>query len=398
MKNGTVIALLLALLLMTIPASSQPILVPGDSDGDKLVSAEELQAAEQAFSDGKISAQQLDEIRNIHENYPRTVVDFGGNEITVYRPITAIAVMDTESYEMIRLLKAQDKVVAAGKNVIESTVLYPETAELPNVGTAFGVDYEKLISTYPDLVLTYKRYPTPGEMEKRLEKTGAKVFRISTDNTADYLDQITKLGYLLQNEYEASDYISFFNQELGIFLQAVKGVPEADKPNVYVEADFGGRPKYATVGPTHGHHDMLVSAGGNNIFSTTYYYNEVSPESVAMANPDIILKYWNSQKDPGIQKELTDTASMETQRDEILKRPELANTDAIKNKRVYVYSWDTTRGGARYFLAIGYLGKWLLPKVWEDFNPREAYQEYLKRFQGVDIDVINKGVFAYPEP
>ena len=398
MKSGIVLILLLALSMLSIPALSQPVLVPGDADGDKVVSAQELQAAEQALSEKKISAEQLEEIRHIHESYPRMVVDAAGDEITVYRPITSIAVMDTESYETIRILKAQDKVVAAGKNIIESPVLYPETAKLTNVGTAFSVDYEKLISTYPDLVLTYKRYPSPGEMEKRLDRTGTKVYRISTDTTADYLEQVTKLGYLLEKEDEARDYNDFFNQKLGAFIEAAKGVPEAEKPNVYLEADFGGHPKYWTVGPTHGHHDMLVSAGGNNVFSTTYYYNEVSPESVAMANPDVILKYWNTQKDPGIQKELNDTASMETQRNEILKRPELANTAAVLNKRVDVYSWDTTRGGARYYLAIGYMGKWLLPKIWKDYNPREAYQEYLSRFQGVDIDVINKGVFAYTEP
>jgi hypothetical protein len=30
-------------------------------------------------------------------------------------------------------------------------------------------------------------------------------------------------------------------------------------------------------------------------------------------------------------------------------------------------------------------------------DPRQVYRKYLDKFQGTDIDVINKGVFVYPE-
>jgi iron complex transport system substrate-binding protein len=44
------------------------------------------------------------------------------------------------------------------------------------------------------------------------------------------------------------------------------------------------------------------------------------------------------------------------------------------------------------------MGKWLHPQLFADYNPREAYQEYLTRFLGLDLDVVDKGVFVYPEP
>jgi iron complex transport system substrate-binding protein len=181
-------------------------------------------------------------------------------------------------------------------------------------------------------------------------------------------------------------------------MEAAKAIPEDEKPTVYLEADFGGRPSYWTVGTTHPHHELFLAAGGNNIYSNVIYYKEVSPESVAIQNPQVILKYWNSQKDPGIEKETSDTKSLEDQRDNIMNRAELKNTPAVKNKRVYVYSWDCTRGGARFFLGIGYMGKWLHPQLFADYNPREAYQEYLTRFLGLGLDVVDKGVFVYPEP
>jgi len=46
--------------------------VPGDSNGDKIVSAEEVAAAEKLAKEGKITSNQFEEIKIIHENYPKT--------------------------------------------------------------------------------------------------------------------------------------------------------------------------------------------------------------------------------------------------------------------------------------------------------------------------------------
>jgi iron complex transport system substrate-binding protein len=64
--------------------------VPGDLDGEKIVSQGELQKAEEQLKDGKISAEQMEEIKHIKENYPRTLVDSANRTITIYKPIERI--------------------------------------------------------------------------------------------------------------------------------------------------------------------------------------------------------------------------------------------------------------------------------------------------------------------
>ncbi|KUK43182.1 MAG: Periplasmic binding protein, partial [Methanothrix harundinacea] len=61
--------------LMALPAVAYETVVPGDLDGDLIVSEEELEAAESSYGAGKITAEELAEIEHIHENYPRTIVD-----------------------------------------------------------------------------------------------------------------------------------------------------------------------------------------------------------------------------------------------------------------------------------------------------------------------------------
>lgn len=391
-------ALLLGLAVLLTSTAPTSAIVPGDTDGDMIVSDDEVRLAEQDYNDDKISADDLDEIRHIHDNYPRTIEDSSGRSVTIYKPIERIAVLDTDNYEVLRVLNVQDHLVGAGKNIIETVDLYPETSELINVGTAFSVDYEALLRSNPDLVISYTNYPEPGVLEKNLESTGINVVRFDINNINEYLDDVAKAGYLLEREAEAGEYADFYEEKLGTYLDSVSRLSDDEKPKVYLEADFGGKPTYWTVGETHPHHDLLLAAGGDNMYSNVIYYKEVSPESVAMENPDVILRYFNTQKDQGLTKEIDDTASLEEQRDNVLDRAELKNVPAVKNKRVYIYTWDCTRGAARYFLGIGYIGKWLQPQIFEDYSPRDVYQEYLNRFQGVDIDVVNKGVFVYPEP
>jgi iron complex transport system substrate-binding protein len=75
---------------------------------------------------------------------------------------------------------------------------------------------------------------------------------------------------------------------------------------------------------------------------------------------------------------------------------------AVREKQVYVLSGHFMYGGpyagCRGFLGTIYMAKWFHPELFEDLDPQAIHQEYLKRFQGLDIDLDEKGVFVYPEP
>jgi hypothetical protein len=49
-------------------AIAKDFIVPGDSDGDKLVSDEELKRAEDGYKNGEITADQLETIKTIHDD------------------------------------------------------------------------------------------------------------------------------------------------------------------------------------------------------------------------------------------------------------------------------------------------------------------------------------------
>ncbi len=70
------------------------------------------------------------------------------------------------------------------------------------------------------------------------------------------------------------------------------------------------------------------------------------------------------------------------------------NINAVKNGRVYVSAWQLHLGTHTVIL-ISYMAKWLHPELFEDIDPSAIHQEYLK-FQGLDYDLSENGVFVYP--
>ena len=78
-----------------------------------------------------------------------------------------------------------------------------------------------------------------------------------------------------------------------------------------------------------------------------------------------------------------------------MNRTGLEHVTAVENGTVYIIT-NHVIGGTRNFIGIGYLAKWLYPELFSDLDPKAVHQEYLTKFQGLDIDLDEKGVFVYP--
>ena len=87
MRIGIFTLIITCTMLMSGSAFAQGIEVPGDSNGDNIVSAEEVAAAEKLAQEGKLSADELQEIKHIHEKYPIEINDSSNRRIVIYKPI-----------------------------------------------------------------------------------------------------------------------------------------------------------------------------------------------------------------------------------------------------------------------------------------------------------------------
>jgi hypothetical protein len=90
--------LVISVSLAVVSAVTYDVVVPGDLDGDLIVSDEEQEAAQSSYDDGKITSEELEKIEHIYENYPRTITDMAGREVTLYKPVERIITTNPDGH------------------------------------------------------------------------------------------------------------------------------------------------------------------------------------------------------------------------------------------------------------------------------------------------------------
>jgi iron complex transport system substrate-binding protein len=328
-----------------------------------------------------------------------TVVDDAERIVTVKKPIERIVCARTHLVETLRSLKVQkSKIVGLVDYTIEYTSYFPEFGDVECIGPWSNPDIEKILEINPDVILCPGSL-SPGStreqvLVKQLEAVGMTVCCFNTDPET-YSEEVTKLGYIFDKEKEAEEFLDFYEKFLNSIKEVVEKIPEEDKPKVYSELGY----KAYYIGYPSKDNYIFTMTGCRNIFADMPSAGLVDPEAVAVRNPDIIICM---EIDDAGARAVGDTAKLEKVREQIMGRPMLKNVAAVKNEKVYIITspiW-TYMGysGCRYFVGRGYLAKWFHPELFEDLDPKQIHQEYLTRFQGLDIDLDEKGVFVYPEP
>jgi iron complex transport system substrate-binding protein len=159
--------------------------------------------------------------------------------------------------------------------------------------------------------------------------------------------------------------------------------------------------KYKTGIPGSRYHQMMVLAGGRNIAadspippggSTTSV--TVDPEWVITQNPDIIIrKKFLRTTTPCYSGD--DPAALIATWEDVMNTPELANVNAVKNRRVYTIANMLQTGPhcPHCLIGLAHYAKWFHPELFKDLD--QIHQEYLDRFQRIDFDVSKHGIFVY---
>ena len=317
-----------------------------------------------------------------------TIVDSADRIVTVKKPIERVVTVSSWPIEIMRSIKAADVIVGVSSSTIKKKKFCPEFSDYPNVGLFISPDYEVIMELHPDVFFA-RIYGCEAIQDKLNElDPDITVICFACSTPSNHAVEIRKFGYIFDTEKEAEKAIDFFEGHMNTIKEVVSAIPEEDKPKVYFE--FSGKPYY-TIGSKSTSEKIAIS-GGKNIFSDLLEYGKVDSEDVVERNPDVIF---SDMAGEGHGYDLDDLSKAKAQREQIMNRPELQNVAAVKNKRVFVISSDIFRGTS-HIIGIPYLAKWFHPDLFEDLDAQAIHQEYVTRFQGVDFNVYEHGVFVYP--
>lgn len=252
-------AFLLLLSFAICSGSAYGMEVPGDLDGDLIVSDDELEAAEKSHEVGDITSEDVETIIHIHDNYPRAIVDGTGTEVTLYKPPERVFAISTGLIAKTMFIFGDaEKIVGKGGNSLSGSdvtytyngksysystlypieaILYPNIRDVPYSGYGWPPSYETIANTDPDIIIVSTRSWSRdgGESCKQsidmMRELGAPVVVLNEigvydqEETKVVYKEIEILGEVFEKRDKAQEIIDLLEEQVQFIRGRTEDIP-----------------------------------------------------------------------------------------------------------------------------------------------------------------------------
>lgn len=273
-----------------------------------------------------VSSQSTETAEDLQTSYPVTVTDQAGREVTIEKEPEKVVSGYYISTSLLIALGQESKIVGIEAKADERPIYKlsaPELIELPNVGSAKQFDLEGCAALEPDLVILPLKLSDAADT---LTDLGIDVLLVNPENQ-ELSDEMRDIVSVAMNCQDKAEELSAFVAEQEEFLS--KATENSEKHTVYLA---GNSSFLSTAGSQMYQNSLITMAGGENVAAeiSDTYWAEVSYEQVLAWNPDYII----------IAAEADYTV------DDVLNDPNIADLQAVKDKKVYqmpnsAEAWDS---------------------------------------------------------
>lgn len=206
-----------------------------------------------------------------------------------------------------------------------------------------------------------------------------------------------RYGYIFGKVSEAEEYVNWISNLEDEISERTETIPESERPLVYTSSYNVDTTTFQVPAKDNYRGVMVKDAGGNYIGDEIEGEGilNVDAEWVISRNPDVIIF---SAGNSIMGYDIDDPQSVTDAIDEFISRSEFANVNAVKNEQIYMVSHPYILcGGASGLIGSLYYAKWLYPDLFADMDVQAVHQEFITKFQHLDLDVKDS-VSAYPPP
>ena len=232
----------------------------------------------------------------------REFIDSRGKAVRIVYPPRRIVSIIPSTTELLYAVGAGDQIAG----VTTWCDWPPEAKEKPKVGDIV-VDYERLATLKPDVVVTY--WSQTKKTSADIESKGIPLYSVEPHSFEEIVRALRMLGQMTGHEARGEKAASDLEAR-------VKAVVAEAGPTVYFE--HSPEP-LGTTGPDTYTGDALRRAGGRNIFEGGWHL--IDWEAVMKRDPEVILITHDRKE--GLER-----------------RAGWANLRAVKNRRVYFVAKD----------------------------------------------------------
>jgi iron complex transport system substrate-binding protein len=212
--------------------------------------------------------------------FPITVTDDRGSEIAIESRPERIVAIGALYAQIVVDLGAVDRLVAVGETADNPS----EVLSLPSAGPTYAPNVEIILGFEPDLVLGATDW---GGERPALEAAGVTV--LSTPwltSVPSLFDTIRTIGAAIGSDQEAAALIGQIATEIVEAEAIAIGKPAVKAAFLY--ASSPDDPPYA-AGSDAIEHELILRAGGLNVFSELQWTPQVSFEEIIARDPEVIF-------------------------------------------------------------------------------------------------------------
>jgi len=169
------------------------------------------------------------------------------------------------------------------KGVTRYSDFPPEAVNLPRVGSYVQLDLERIVALKPELCIAIKD-GNPREIVERLESLGIPVYAVDPRNLEAVMETILEIGKLL----DASEAAKALVADMQYRIQQVRfrAAKASHRPRVFYQV---GIFPIVSVGTNTFIHELIVSAGGDNLTEGPIPYPRFSREQVLVLSPEVLI-------------------------------------------------------------------------------------------------------------
>ncbi|NJP39139.1 ABC transporter substrate-binding protein [Alkalicoccus luteus] len=279
--------------------------------------------------------------------FPVTITDNAGNEVTIDEEPETIVTLQPSDTEILFEIGAGDRLVG-----VSEYCNYPEEAlEIENVG-AQDMDVERILSLEPDMALVSDYHASShDDILEQFRDAGIDVVVVrNAESFEGTYDTIETLGMLTGTEENAEELIAEMESGMEELAELGETIDEEERKRVWVEV--APSPDIFTTGTGTFMHEMLETIGAENAAEEHEGWVNLTEEEIVSLEPDtIVTTYGYYVEDP---------------QEEVMNRDGWADVPAVENEDVHdVQSDIVTRSGPRLVEGTRAVAEAVYPDVFE---------------------------------
>ena len=266
--------------------------------------------------------------------FPATVTDDTGATIRLPRRPERLVSLTPSATEILFALGLDDEIVG-----VTNYCDYPPAARDKNRIGDINLDYEKIVSLRPDLLVAVGNMPAASL--DRLRGLGLTLLAFAPTDLSAVMDAVERIGVATGRSAVANRVVQAMEERAGSVAGRLAGLPETARPRVFVEIWMD---PVMTAGPGTFTAELIQMAGGRDIAWDAQPWSPFSQELVIARNPQVIISQCESAA-------------------QIKTRPGWGGIEAVREGRVYDVDQNIfSRPGPRLVEALETLARLLHPK------------------------------------